>query len=138
MAFTYPQKVLFKHCDPAGIVFYPRYFEMMNDCVEAFFGAVLAFPFPEIHKDGGVPTAAISTEFAAPSRHGDALCLRLSVTRMGRSSMGLRIVADCDGETRFETRSTLVLVDAAGRATPWPEPVREKAEACLEDSDDAA
>ena len=36
MSFTLTQKVLFKHCDPAGIVFYPRYFEMINDCVEAF------------------------------------------------------------------------------------------------------
>ncbi|MEL6103010.1 MAG: acyl-CoA thioesterase, partial [Pseudomonadota bacterium] len=28
MSFQFLQKVLFKHCDPAGIVFYPRYFEM--------------------------------------------------------------------------------------------------------------
>jgi 4-hydroxybenzoyl-CoA thioesterase len=37
MAFVMNQKVLFKHCDPAGVVFYPRYFEMINDCVEALF-----------------------------------------------------------------------------------------------------
>lgn len=37
MLFTFTQKVLFKHCDPAGIVFYPRYFEIINDCIEAFF-----------------------------------------------------------------------------------------------------
>lgn len=36
MEFSYRQKVLFMHYDPAGIVFFPRYFEMMNDCVEAF------------------------------------------------------------------------------------------------------
>ena len=45
MAFTYPHKVLFRHCDPAGIVFYPRYFEMMNDTVEAFFGTALDAPW---------------------------------------------------------------------------------------------
>ena len=27
----------FNHCDPAGIVFYPRYFEMTNSVVENFF-----------------------------------------------------------------------------------------------------
>ena len=27
----------FNHCDPAGIVFYPRYFEMTNHVCENFF-----------------------------------------------------------------------------------------------------
>ena len=45
MHFTYKQKVLFKHCDPAGIVFYPRFFEMINDAVEALFSDVLNWPF---------------------------------------------------------------------------------------------
>ena len=46
--YEMPQKVLFKHCDPAGIVFFPRYFEMMNDCVEAFFDKVVEWPFEDI------------------------------------------------------------------------------------------
>ena len=33
--FTAEMTVAFRHCDPAGIVFYPRYFEMINDFVEA-------------------------------------------------------------------------------------------------------
>ena len=28
--FSHEQRVRFGHCDPAGIVFYPRYFEMIN------------------------------------------------------------------------------------------------------------
>ena len=73
MVFTYPQNVLFKHCDPAGIVFYPRYFEMINDCVEAFFNDALATPFHRLIAAGGVPTVRIENEFVAPSRHGDRL-----------------------------------------------------------------
>ena len=33
MAFIAQRKVRFQHCDPAGIVFYPRYFEMLNSVV---------------------------------------------------------------------------------------------------------
>ena len=33
MTFTTQRKVRFQHCDPAGIVFYPRYFEMINSVV---------------------------------------------------------------------------------------------------------
>lgn len=124
MAFIQHQKVLFKHCDPAGIVFYPRYFEMINDCVEMFFDQVLHLPFEELHRDGGVPTVQIETKFTAPSRHGDALVLRLDIIRVGRTSLGYRMTANCGPEQRFETRATLVNITAQGRPTPWPDAVR--------------
>ena len=57
MSFAFPQKILFKHCDPAGCVFFPRYFEMINDCAEAIFDEVIGVPYEEIHIKAGVPTA---------------------------------------------------------------------------------
>lgn len=137
MAYLYPQKILFKHCDPARIVFYPRYFEMMNDCIEAFFDEVLELPFSALHREGGVPTAEITTRFRAPSRLGEEIGIALRVVRLGRSSLALRLEARCGTETRFETRSTLVLVNAAGRPRAWPDRVRDKINACLEDDDNA-
>lgn len=122
--YTVLQKVLFKHCDPAGIVFYPRYFEMMNDTVESFFDEVLGHPFEEMHRSGGVPTAAIETRFAAPSRHGDRLEITLEIEAVGRTSARYRMRATCDGELRFDTTATLVHVDATGRPDPWPEALR--------------
>ncbi len=124
--FRFPQSVLFRHCDPAGIVFYPRYFEMMNDCVEAFFAGVVGWPFAEVHKDGAVPTAEIRTRFTAPSRLGDALTLSLAVTRVGRTSCGIAIDADCAGNPRFSTELTLVNVNAEGRPIVWPEDVKSR------------
>lgn len=126
MTFHFPQKVLFRHCDPAGIVFYPRYFEMINDCVEAFFDAVLGCPFESLHGTGAVPTVALETTFPAKSRHGDRLDLALTCERVGRTSLGLKIAATCGGETRFTSRSTLVFVDASGRPAPWPDAVRAR------------
>lgn len=119
MVFNFPQKVLFRHCDPAGIVFYPRYFEMINDCVEAFF-AELGFPFEDLHRHAGVPTAQIETRFTAPSRHGDELLLTLAVVRVGRSSLGLEIDAAAGDERRFTCASTLVFINETGCATSWP------------------
>lgn len=126
--FLFDQKVLFKHCDPAGIVFFPRYFEMMNDCVEAFFDEAVGWPYEDIHVDASVPTADIHTRFVAPSRHGDRLRLSLRVERVGRTSMTYRMEARCADEMRFETDATLVHVNSGGRPTPWPEAVRRKLE----------
>lgn len=126
MGFQFSQKVLFKHCDPAGIVFYPRYFEMVNDCVEAFFDEVLGTPFEELHKSGGVPTAQISSRFSKPSRHGDQLVLTLHVRNVGRTSMTYEMQAHADDTLRFETTATLVHVNAAGRPTPWPASTKDR------------
>ena len=124
--FEMQQKVLFKHCDPAGIVFFPRYFEMMNDCVEAFFDQVLGTPFETLLLTHGVPTAAISTRFTAPSRHGDLLVLKLQTTKVGRTSWQYQLTATCNGTSRFETEASIVHVDAAGETTPWPDTLHHK------------
>ncbi|WP_299924444.1 thioesterase family protein [uncultured Pelagimonas sp.] len=129
MGYDYPQKVLFKHCDPAGIVFYPRYFEMINDCVEAFFDQVLDYPFETLLQSAGVPTAEIQTRFLAPSRHGDALVLTLVGVRSGTKSFTLTITANCGDETRFTATSTLVYTDAKGASQPWPKAVKSKLDA---------
>lgn len=123
MTFTFAQKVLFKHCDPAGIVFFPRYFEMMNDCVEAFFDRI-GMPFEQMHQWGGVPTGKIETRFHAPSRHGDHLMLTLAGKRVGRSSFDFEIETTGDGQARMSYAATLVFIDGQGKATPWPEELR--------------
>lgn len=123
MIFSYPQKVLFKHCDPAGIVFYPRYFEMINDCVEAFFDEI-GTPFEVLHKTAAVPTAQIEVKFTAPSRHGDHLNLTLAVTHLGTASLSLAISATSGDEQRFECTSTLVHIGTNGKALKWPDLIR--------------
>lgn len=126
MAFNREQKVLFKHCDPAGIVFYPRYFEMINDTVEWFFSDCLKMPFEHIHLDGsGVPTVEINTRFHAPSRHGDMLQIALTPLNIGNTSMGLEVNATCQNELRFSCDLILVNVNKHGKPNPWEGSVRD-------------
>ncbi|WP_299882412.1 thioesterase family protein [uncultured Sulfitobacter sp.] len=126
MAFLHPQKILFRHCDPAGIVFYPRYFEMINDTVEAFFDQVLSFPFSAMHQTSGIPTVGIEATFTAPSRLGDDLEIALTCTRLGRTSLGLAYDARCGGEQRFAATSTVVFINDKGQSQPWPSDVQAK------------
>ena len=126
MHFRFPQKILFKHCDPAGIVFYPRYFEIINDAVEAMFADLIGWPFEDMHDGSGVPTATISVDFTAPSRHGDRIELGITILKLGRSSMVLKTVARAGDETRFTADHVLVCIDDRGRPRSWPEAVRRK------------
>jgi len=124
--FEIRQKVLFRHCDPAGIVFFPRYFEMMNDCVEAFFDQGLNCPFEQFHQTAGIPTATITTTFTSPGRHGDMLDLRLNVTRVGRASFDYEMSCYCGKIQRFLTNATLVQIDLNGKPTPLQNSIKQR------------
>ena len=131
-AFTYEEKVLFRHCDPAGIVFFPRYFEMINDCVEYFFSDTLNWPFEKVLKNGGVPTATITTNFVAPSRHGDVLRMEFSVVDIGRTSMRYSISVKCAAGERLRADATLVHVGNTGRPASWPKEISKKLQSIVE------
>ena len=123
--FSFPQKILFKHCDPAGIGFYPRYVEIINDAVEALFDDRLGWSFAEIVKVGGVPTAQLNIDFKAPCRLGEQIQLDITIERLGRSSMGLKTVAHGDGTTRFTVDHIIVCIGNDGRPRSWPDQVRK-------------
>lgn len=131
--FTTQHKVLFQHCDPAGIVFYPRYFEMINAVVEQWFEQALDESFAAIIAAGdGVPTRHIETDFLRPSRLGETLAFTLDVGKLGRTSLGLHIAAECAGEARLNASLTLVrIAQTNGRPKPWPDTLVTAIEALI-------
>lgn len=91
--FHREQLVRFGHCDPAGIVFYPRYFDMLNELVEDWFAHGLGLPFDVLigQRRIGMPTAQLDTRFLRVSRHGDRLTQTVHIERLGGSSLKLNI-----------------------------------------------
>ena len=137
MTYRRVTPVEFNHCDPAGIVFYPRYFEMTNSVVENFFRDVAGHSYGAMMAAGeGVPTARLETEFHAPSRLGDMLEWRLAVTRLGGSSVGFTVEAWCGPSHRVTAKLVLVWVEAGGRPKPWPDAIRARI-AAFQEADDA-
>ncbi len=112
-AFSSDIPVRFQHTDPAGIVFYPRYFEMINQLVEDWFAEGLGIDFHTLHaRDGrGVPTVHLEADFRRPSRLGEVLSFALVVSELGGSTFTLEVTASCDGEQRL--RATVVLAYVA-------------------------
>jgi 4-hydroxybenzoyl-CoA thioesterase len=132
--FTTTRKVRFADCDAAGIVFFPRYFEMLNGVVEDWFAGPLGASFRELHvnRQVSVPTAAVEARFIAPSRLEDDLTFSLTVTKLGGASCGLRHVIDCEGQRRFEATQTLVFVGRSLKPEPWPEALRVRIQPFVE------
>lgn len=133
-AFIKKEKVRFQHVDYAGIVFYPRFLEMLNNIVEDFYEEALNLPFRNIHKTGGIPTVDLKIQFKKAARLGDELTKYLWVKKLGESSMvcGFRFEHE-DGSTCLEGEVTLVKVSfAEGRneikSSPFTDEMRAKLE----------
>jgi 4-hydroxybenzoyl-CoA thioesterase len=116
--------VRFADCDPAGIAYYPKLFELSDSVIEDWTLDIVGISRREMHLDRGLglPTARLEAEFHSPARLGETLDIELSVTRVGRSSVDLRLDARCEGHPRFTIKYRQVLFRMAdGSSLPWPE-----------------
>lgn len=112
MIFRCQKLIRFAHCDPAGIVFYPRYIELCVEAVEDWFNQGLGISFWALHEEHrlGIPAVHLDVNFISPSRHGDSLDFLLSVARIGKSSMTLDVIVECEGQRRFREQIVVVMV----------------------------
>ena len=110
--FEKPHKNRFAECDPAGIVFYPQYFVMFNNLLEAWVDSLL----PGVGFAGyigelkfGMPSVRIEADFKSISKMGDDVTLSLEVVRLGSKSITLQLQCVApDGEVRISVTQVLV------------------------------
>jgi 4-hydroxybenzoyl-CoA thioesterase len=79
-------------CDPAGIVFYPRYFEYFDACTAALFQRALGMPkirWTALHGIIGIPMVDTRSKFSVPSVFGDEVVVESRVTAFRRSSFDI-------------------------------------------------
>lgn len=110
-AFIKQEKIRFKHVDYAGIVFYPRFLEMLNDLVEDWFEEALDRPFSEMHETNGIPTVDLKVQFKNAARLGEILTKKLWVKELKNSSVvcGFQFINQNE-KTVLEGEVTLVNV----------------------------
>src|SRR6185312_3160919 len=92
-------KIEWGHCDPAGIVFYPRYFEMFDTSTTALFERALGmtkFQFVKAYDSLGYPMVDTRARFVLPTRYGDDVVIETTITEIKRSSFSVthRILKD--------------------------------------------
>ena len=112
MVFKVKKNVRFSHCDPAGIVFYPRYAELCNEVIEDWFRDALGVTFHPLQEEMRltIPAVRLEIEFLVPSTYGDLLEFTLRVIEIGNSSVQLEIIAWHGEEQRVRIRLKSVMV----------------------------
>ena len=119
--------VRFSHCDPAGIVYFARYFDLLNGVVEDWFAGRLGLDYHAFigPRRIGLGYAKADADFHAPSRMGDRLTVAVLVERVGGSSLLLAIHAYREEEPILT--ASLVMVTTSlkiHRAIPLPDDLR--------------
>lgn len=132
--FIKEEQIRFRHTDFAGIVFYPRFLEMLNDLVEDWFEEALDRPFSKIHETNGIPTVDLKIQFKTAARIGEILTKKLWVKELkGSSVVCVFLFINEEDKTVLEGEVTLVNVAIAEdrktiKAEAFNDLVREKIE----------
>jgi 4-hydroxybenzoyl-CoA thioesterase len=119
-------------CDPAGIIFYPRYFEIFDASTAALFERALGMTKIVQLKTfdfAGYPLVCTRARFIRPTRFGDDVVVDSTVS-FGRSSFDIEHKLSLDGQLCVECSEKRVWVvhDETRRlkSHPVPEAVLEK------------
>lgn len=129
--FRTTKMVRFEHCDPAGLIFYTRYFQLAHQVIEDWFlnGLGVSHGDLVVNQRIGIPTVHIEADFVAASRLEDVLDYTLTVEKLGRSSATLTIQAHAKGELRSQIKQVIVfsqLDSQPVKSIPIPDNIRTK------------
>ena len=79
-------------CDPAEIVYYPRYFAYFDACTTALFkkAGLSKRDMLKTYRIIGIPLVDVQASFRAPSRFSETVTVESEITQLGRSSFHVR------------------------------------------------
>ena len=119
-------------CDPAGIIFNPRYFEIFDASTAALFEAALGITKREMlerYNSAGIALVRTAATFHQPVRFGDDVTVE-SVISFSRSSFNVEHTVRLRDHLCAESAETRVWIvrDATGalKSDPIPSDVLEK------------
>jgi 4-hydroxybenzoyl-CoA thioesterase len=127
--FSIAQQIRFSHTDPAGIVYFPNYFDFANGVVEDFYTKRLGVDYAKLifAERRATPIVHAACDFFAPSRMGETLAMTLLLDRVGQSSIAFSIFGHDAERLRLQLRIVTVYMDLdSGKSTPIPDDLRRR------------
>lgn len=104
----------FGDCDPAGIVYFPKFFDFFHQAMETWFAAIGA-PYADVivGRQIGFPAVHTEADFRAPTRFGEAIDVELRVEKLGTKSIrfGYRVLGAGENEPRVTGATVCVVMD---------------------------
>jgi 4-hydroxybenzoyl-CoA thioesterase len=127
--------VRFGHVDPAGIAYFPRIYDFVHEVFEELWEVHVGQRYDRLilGRRLGFPLVHSEVDFLDPLHFGDRLTVRVTCSKLGRSSLGLRYRFVRDDTLCVDARMTTVCVDMDGlKPVPIPAEFRPSFEQILE------
>ena len=116
----------FGDCDPAGIAYYPRYFDLLNGVVEDWWDS-MGVPWKTLFLERriGLPTVRFEVDFRAPAFLGDTLVFSLAVARIRGKTVDLNHSVRRDDAVLWRAKQILVPTSLeTHKSIAWPDDLR--------------
>ncbi|MAF89857.1 MAG: thioesterase family protein [Bdellovibrionota bacterium] len=127
--YTQKHMLHFSHCDPAGIIFYSRVYELHHIAYENWVGKVYSWEDWFRHKTYAFPIVHSEADYSAPMRAGQEIEIVLRKKKLSQNSYQLESSIYLGDKICAKASSIHVCVSKAGfQKAPIPDFVKE----CLE------
>jgi len=124
--YSRPVHIEWGDCDPAGIVFYPRFFAIFDASTATLFERALGmtkFEFLKAYNCAGIPLVDTRARFLIPAKYGDDVVVESTVKEFRRSSFDVEHRLIKGAELAVEGLETRVWT---GRDPTDPEKIRSQ------------
>ena len=117
--------VRFGDCDPAGVVYFPRYFDWFHQAMESWFDEQLGIPYAKILERYGFPAVHTEADFLKPSRMGEQLDVQLRVSKLGKTSFQIDYqVFGAQDQLRVTGHTVVAMIGLVANESDHFQPVR--------------
>ncbi|NIJ09262.1 4-hydroxybenzoyl-CoA thioesterase [Sphingomonas vulcanisoli] len=113
-------------CDPAGIVFFPRFLEMFDVATAFMFEAATGMSRAKLVSHYGIlgwPIVSCQVDFRATARFDDRVTIHSEIRRLGRTSIEIAQVIRRDDIVCVETTGTRIWAKYGEEGAVVPEPL---------------
>jgi 4-hydroxybenzoyl-CoA thioesterase len=129
--FTVEQQIRFSHTDPAGIVYFPNYFDFCNGVMEDWYTKGLGIDYARLifEERRATPIVHAECDFYIPSKMGERLAFTLILDKVGRSSIDMSIYGHANGALRLKANIVTVFMNLeTQRPESVPDAIRARFE----------
>jgi acyl-CoA thioesterase FadM len=116
--FVHVRQVHFGDCDPARIVYTPRFLDFAMEAIDACLRERVGAGYYELNTDRnmGTPFVRVELDFRSPVSGRDVLATEVRVPRIGGSSLHWQLTGRVGERVAFEARLVSALVAGDGTA----------------------
>ena len=129
MEFEVKKQIYWGECDPAGIVYTPKFLDMSFQAMEHFWLEHVAIGWLDLQAEQDITTPMVHVEmdFTAPARSGDHISIWFGIEKLGRSTIHYRARGMMGDQPLFLVRIISSMVDQKiFKSVAIPDAIREK------------